>query len=929
MWCIQQRWRLYCISNCYNDKYNYGDRPLDIAVDPAGNVVVAGQSMVAPDEWAYVTVRYVAHTLVMPVDSDSVSTSLRFLANRDQLLGTDGNAVERVRFYSNQCYPNVYMMDDSLSYVFAHIDDDTTTADTMHRVDMSFVGGNAEAKLLPIDKEAYFNNYYLGHIPEGRPFVSLYKHLYMQDVWTGIDMEYSSNQRGLKYYFIVHPGIEPSLIGLRYDGQDDLSVDGNGALVMQTTVGTLVQPQALAYEMDGSGELTLLGWQPDYVVSSGVVSFDGIGSYSGDLVIEVNWGYVGNSVATIAPEWGTYYGGTSSESCTDMVVDENENLFVLGNTSSQFFPTMNPFQGNLGGGQDAFVGKVLNTNYGLSWMTYFGGDGDDDAYDIASSQINDRVFFCGKTQFNSAPLPTYPSSGAFTEDYGYNQGANCGYIAALARNNGFIQWLTYFGGDDFASCNGIKTDRFGDIYVVGSTQEEDASSSCSPNGSFPLCNTLGASFMQVENQRNDDLFTPCRGTDGFIAKFENNLTLVWSTYFGGNGRDELLDLAIDNSYDKVYLVGITESARSTPTYCLNVSVVSTIPLMDAGKYYQFQLNGDNDWYPLVNWDGIIARFTFGGDLEWSSFFGGGGNEEITSIATEPDGDVLIAGRTNTSIYDFFDCLAPIGSGFPRCSSANKYFQAFGGGDENFVARFDRFTELQWCTYLGSDGVEGINPKIVSDNSGNKFVISTINFESTAPDWLLPNAFYYEQSSSGGSGDIFICGFDSNDEITYGSYFGGNGAEYGTAIAMTATRVFLGGGTASSTGFPLNDFDPAPFSTDVYYGAMAGGFTDAFFAQIEVPFLVEASDAHTIPSNGLTVYPNPSGGKFTVDWESKGKGATQIDVYDLLGHCIFSKRIFSNAGGNQQFIDLSALSSGIFCIVVNDNGLKKSQKIIKQ
>ena len=69
----------------FNDKYNYTDTPMDMATTPDGGIVVTGQSLNPDSTMSYITVKYVELDFVMPVDSDSISSSMRYIVNRDQL----------------------------------------------------------------------------------------------------------------------------------------------------------------------------------------------------------------------------------------------------------------------------------------------------------------------------------------------------------------------------------------------------------------------------------------------------------------------------------------------------------------------------------------------------------------------------------------------------------------------------------------------------------------------------------------------------------------------------------------------------------------------------------------------------------------------------------------------------------------------------
>jgi hypothetical protein len=99
---------------------------------------------------------------------------------------------------------------------------------------------------------------------------------------------------------------------------------------------------------------------------------------------------------------------------------------------------------------------------------------------------------------------------------------------------------------------------------------------------FPLANPGGGAYY--DDTYNGGFY------DAFIAKFSgSNLSLVWSTYFGGNERDKATSVAVDRS-GNVFVVGWTEST-------------SGFPLADpgGGAYYDDTYNGGF-------YDAFIAKF---------------------------------------------------------------------------------------------------------------------------------------------------------------------------------------------------------------------------------------------------------------------------------------------------------------------------------
>jgi hypothetical protein len=74
---------------------------------------------------------------------------------------------------------------------------------------------------------------------------------------------------------------------------------------------------------------------------------------------------------------------------------------------------------------------------------------------------------------------------------------------------------------------------------------------------FPLAKPGGGAYY--DDTQNDNFLI-----DAFIAKFlGSNLSLVWSTYFGGSDRDFATSVAVDGS-GNVFVVGYTMSLSGFP-----------------------------------------------------------------------------------------------------------------------------------------------------------------------------------------------------------------------------------------------------------------------------------------------------------------------------------------------------------------------------
>jgi endonuclease I len=75
------------------------------------------------------------------------------------------------------------------------------------------------------------------------------------------------------------------------------------------------------------------------------------------------------------------------------------------------------------------------------------------------------------------------------------------------------------------------------------------------------------------------------------------------------------------------------------------------------------------------------------------------------------------------------------------------------------------------------------------------------------------------------------------------------------------------------------------------------------------------------SNGISLYPNPSNGNFTVYYNNSNK-AYSIEIFSLLGQPIFEKENI-----NQSSVAINNLPKGIYLIKITDNSKSINKKII--
>lgn len=87
--------------------------------------------------------------------------------------------------------------------------------------------------------------------------------------------------------------------------------------------------------------------------------------------------------------WGTYYGGNQYDHCAELAVDADENVFISGSTSSTTgIASPGAYQPNKDQGNDAFLAKFNATGQRV-WATYLGGESTDQINALSLNQFND------------------------------------------------------------------------------------------------------------------------------------------------------------------------------------------------------------------------------------------------------------------------------------------------------------------------------------------------------------------------------------------------------------------------------------------------------------------------------------------------------------------------------------------------------------
>lgn len=591
-------------------------------------------------------------------------------------------------------------------------------------------------------------NYIIGNDPRAwRTDVPTFAGTRFDGVYEGIDVVYHGRQGHLEFDFVVAPHADPGQIRVAVTGPGDLRLDADGSLVLSEPRGQVVRlaPPVVYQEIAGVRREV-----PGRYVREGArdVRF-AVGDYDRRVALVID-----------PIVYATFLGGSAIDGMTNLRLDGAGNIVVLGSTRSFDYPLVAAFQStNTGLGTPngvCFISKLNPSGSALIYSTYLGGSGDN-ACNNGTVDTAGNVYVTGATSaFNYPVTPNalQPAHGGGIYD---------AYVAKLNPAGSALLYSSYIGGSGFDNARGIAASDAGSVWISGMTSSTN----------FPVKNaaqgTYGGGIC-----------------DAFVIKIDTNqagaASLVFGTYFGGSGSDNggfsggtgLVDggLAIDLAGNVV----VTGSTAST-----NLAVLNALqPTYGGGDFDAFVLKLDGNGakvyatylggtlldvgftvgldrggfayvsgistggnFPLKNpvqgtfgggeSDAFLAKVSPSGQLVFSTFIGGNGNEFPGQIVVDGAGNSYIAGNTSSTNFPLKD---PVQG-------------TYGGGDVDawIMVVNPTGTYRAFSTYLGGTGSDtgfGIMP----DGAGN--VVAGLQTTSTVMPLVSPI-----QNSNHGAFDSYI------------------------------------------------------------------------------------------------------------------------------------------------------------------------------
>lgn len=498
---------------------------------------------------------------------------------------------------------------------------------SLHSFNVRFLNANPNPIIQGNSAYTEHYNYFLGNDKtKWTSNVKAFSEIVYTNIYKNIDLKIYEKSNTLKYEFIVSPRGNPNQIRLAYDGLDDLFIR-DGRLFLKTSVGTIQEKRPYVYQIINDQKVRVAC---DFeIINNKEVFFKLKGHYNKreNLIIDPelvfstysgsltdNWGStacyddegnvytsgaVFNDVINGFPTtigaykrtfnnneygltdigilkfnttgtellYGTYIGGTDTDVAVSMIVNNQNELVVLGITGSENFPILTNsydkifgkgtsvlggvngfcnFEPMIGGsdfvnGSDLIIFKLNENGSNLTGSTYLGGSGNDGitygqstlCRNYGDQQRGDIIIddndniYIASTTFSS----NFPNSNGFDNSFNGNQD---GIVSKLNSSLSSLIWSSYIGGSRQDIALSIQLDREKNVWICGGTTSSN----------FPI-------------KGNTHQTSQLGNGDGYIAQIKaDGSEIIKSTYVGTSNYDQTYFIQLD-SQENIYVLGQT------------------------------------------------------------------------------------------------------------------------------------------------------------------------------------------------------------------------------------------------------------------------------------------------------------------------------------------------------------------------------------
>ncbi|MEO7976834.1 T9SS type B sorting domain-containing protein [Flavobacterium sp.] len=698
--------------------------------------------------------------------SQNKNQSVGFKENKGQIIDQKGKSNSAVKYLLNSNGLNVQLRKNGFSYDVYEVKKNpivrSETAKTLpyiipkknketkpeynleytfHRIDIDFLNSNSKVELITEQKSTDFDNYYnVPNKPEGIVGVHQYKQITYKNIYPNIDVVFTvpkDPQKTVEYNFVIHPKGKIADIQLKFNGAETDLIDNK--IQMNVRFGKMEETLPASWIEDGVCKKEIV---VEYrKIKKNVYGFGSDHYLNGKTIVI-------DPVPTRL--WGTFYGDQRNNHyaliASSVTTDSSGNVYMTGTTSSSnSYATTGAHQTQLPSSIYTTSNGVIakfNPDGNLLWGTYYGGKDYNEISDIKIDSQN-NIIISGITQgeTNISTPGSYKSSITGDDD------------AFLAKFNdsGIRLWGTYYGGENRDAAFALNIDNNNNIYIVGRTNSKTGIS-------------INNNFQTQLNLDNTNTHF-----DGFLAKFNINGNLVWSSYVGGELWDELKTIQVKDNF------------LITGGYSHSYNNIGTPGV--------FQEKHDL----ISHSDGTVYKFSLNGDRIWSSYYGGEQVDYVYAVGIDNENNIYLGGESASN-----NNIITLGS----FESSNQSLY------KGFLAKLNKDGKRIWGTYLGEAHVYSLIFK------NNSIYIGATNGQSY--NTKLTTLCSYRPTNTSSEG--YIGKFSKEGNLIWGTYVGGMSTGRVSRIALNNDNaIFISGISYGNNGIADNTSHQSDIlGTENYY-----------------------------------------------------------------------------------------------------------------
>ncbi len=538
-----------------------------------------------------------------------------------------------------------------------------------------------------------------------------------------------------------------------------------------------------------------------------------------------------------------------------------------------------------------------------------------------------------------------------------------GYTETIPQKNGVTikynasgvsQWTNIFNevGDNTDRPTAMAMDASGNLFVAGSvveygTDKNFALQKINASGTTAWIRTINgtsvgssdsAQGLIIDNLGNIYVagYTHNKGSssDFTVAKYDTNGTQLWvSKYDYITETDRALSIALDSS-NNVYITGRSDSDASnlisnddivTIKYNTNgiqqwaVRYNGIGNLIDTGRIVKVSAAGNvyvgGRTSNASNYDYIVLKYNTSGVQQWANIYNGTGNDEGFFMEIDAAENVYITGNSDNANSTNTDIVTLKINSAGNTQWTKRYDGTAAGNDVTDAIKIDALGNVIVAGTTDTDNQSATTNNDICllkyDSNGNQLWVANYNGASNGDDQAVDIAL-------DGLNSILLTGM-INGTVNY---------DYATlkfTITGGMSNILIYNGTNNDADVPQSIL----FRNNFIYvtGSSFGVNSQADFTTLKYDLVTLATSSFIANNNEIKVYPNPTKNFVTLDLSyisNLNVAATKVIVSDMTGRTVIANNLLALV----TKINIQNLVTGTYVLqVMNGDNKIATKKII--